>query len=64
MKEEKKQVRGNGRFLRMVFGDTTIITMARIALQAEPQRTALLIEITTEPATPIRMEYYTMPMMR
>ncbi len=64
MKEEKRPARGNGRFLQLVFADTTIITMAKIALQAEPQRTALLIEITAEPATPIRMEYYIMPMTR
>jgi hypothetical protein len=36
MKEGKKPARGNGKFLKTVFVDSTIITMAKISLQAEP----------------------------
>jgi hypothetical protein len=63
-KGEKKPARENGKFLQMVFGDSTIIMMAKIHLQAELQRTALLIEITADPTTPIRKECHTMPVTR
>ncbi len=64
MREEIKPARENGKSRRVIFAGSTFITMARIALQAELQRTALLIERTAEPAIQTRMECHTMLVMR